>query len=74
MIINYKKKELTLTQDPFPSDLIGREDFYQARAIDEEGNDYRVFWNVISSSLSCFVVSIITPSFTIHFGVVPNNP
>ncbi len=44
--VEYKGKTLTVTQQPY-AELYVLDTVYTAHAIDEEGNDYKVFWPII---------------------------
>lgn len=45
-IIEWEGKELRTTQDPHIDGQVGEHPYYEASAIDAEGNEYSVIWDV----------------------------
>lgn len=46
--VTYQGKTLTLQQDAYISDTVGKLDHYKASAIDAEGETYTVWWAIIN--------------------------
>lgn len=45
--VDHQGRLLTIMQNPYASSDIGTEDYYEALAIDDQENEYLVYWKVL---------------------------
>lgn len=44
--VNYKGKVIKLTQDAYIAGSVDDTPYYEARGVDDDGNNYMIYWNI----------------------------